>query len=100
MLLKTSKIVNKGAFFLFSVFWEDRHLELLEKASEIAAHQHAAAIICYIQEAMEDGYPITVVVSQKLADSEFGLVVDTTGSGFDLDDFEDKINPDKKRVLN
>jgi hypothetical protein len=49
---------------------------------------------------MEDGYPITVVVSQKLADSEFGLVVDTTGSGFDLDDFEDKINPDKKKVLN
>jgi hypothetical protein len=26
--------------------------------------------------------------------------VDTTGSGFDLDDFEDKINPDKKKVLN
>jgi hypothetical protein len=59
---------------------------------------HSKAIIAYLQENIEQGYPIYVIVSPDLAESEFGILVNVTGepiSGEELLEYTKKMNGDK-----
>lgn len=47
---------------------------------------HSKAILAYLQQNMEQGYPIYVVVSRELASSEFGILVNTTGEPLSASD--------------
>lgn len=49
-------------------------------------------MIAYFQEVMEQGYPIYLVLSPELADSEFGIIVNTTNEPLTFSDIQTYLN--------
>ena len=93
-----NRIENFILGFLFSRYKEEL-LDIVESRYKSEINDYAKSIIFYIQENIEEGHPISIIVSSELASSEFGIIVDKTGEGIDKDMLEQtikEITGDKK----
>lgn len=94
-------IVKNRLFVLFKTYWLSHHKQICEQAYELASKKQTLAYITYMQSALQEGYPINVIVSQKLADSEFYILIGNSENNSNPESClqpQDAVN--NKKILN